>query len=150
MENEDIPAANERTPMQRTVRYTLLLVGVAVLYVIGIFLWRWHTDYAAAQRAKEKALQTAKADVVLNGGDTLKILALNASPGVVKKGKDSQICYAVANAKKVSFNPPIGDVWPSMAGRCLDVTPKTSTTYTMTVEDAAGHTDTAQIAIEVK
>jgi hypothetical protein len=33
--------------------------------------------------------------------------------------------------------------------RCLDVSPKKDTTYVLTAQDEAGHTDTAQLAIKV-
>jgi hypothetical protein len=55
----------------------------------------------------------------------------------------------VANAKNVAFDPPIDNVWPSM-NRCVDVSPKKSTTYTLVADDGAGHADKAQVAVQVK
>ena len=68
---------------------------------------------------------------------------------VVRKGQTAQICYGVVNAKNISFDPPIADVWPSM-NRCVDVSPKKSTTYTLNADDGAGHSDKAQISVQVK
>ena len=40
-------------------------------------------------------------------------------------------------------------MWPSYA-RCVDVTPKKDTTYTLTIADAAGNTKSATVAVKVR
>ena len=47
------------------------------------------------------------------------------------------MCYGVANAKTVSIDPPVEGVWPSVA-RCLNVSPRRTTVYTLTASDGAG------------
>ena len=83
------------------------------------------------------------------GGSRLKITMLYASVGALRRGQSSQLCYGVVNAKNVSFDPPILNVWPSL-NRCVDVSPLKSTTYTLNADDGAGHSDKAQITIQVK
>jgi hypothetical protein len=49
----------------------------------------------------------------------------------------------------VSFDPPIGEVWPSLS-RCVEVHPKKTTTYTLRADDGAGHIQTEQLRVVVK
>jgi hypothetical protein len=59
------------------------------------------------------------------------------------------MCYGVANATKVSVEPPVDGVWPSVA-RCLNVTPRKTTTYKLAASDAAGHQATETVTVEVR
>ncbi|MBZ5700612.1 MAG: hypothetical protein LAN84_02055 [Acidobacteriia bacterium] len=61
----------------------------------------------------------------------------------------AQLCYGVANAKKVTLEPPVGPVWPSYS-RCLDVSPTKDTTYTLTVEDGQGHSMSQTVTLQVR
>ena len=66
-----------------------------------------------------------------------KISAFYASPDKVEAGEKALLCYTTESATKVRLNPPVADVWPALT-RCVEVTPKTETTYTLTAEDASG------------
>ena len=69
---------------------------------------------------------------------------------MVSKGGTAQLCYGVSNAKTLTIDPkPTGDVWPSIA-RCVDVAPTKDTTYVVTAQDANGHTETANVTIQVR
>jgi hypothetical protein len=59
------------------------------------------------------------------------------------------MCYGVSNAKSVKLDPPDANVWPSN-DRCLQISPKKTTTYTFTADDGQGNTKTATLTIEVK
>ncbi|MGB7435359.1 MAG: hypothetical protein WBW49_08050, partial [Candidatus Acidiferrum sp.] len=83
------------------------------------------------------------------GGSELSIRALYISPSLVRRGETAQLCYDVANAKTVTVDPPIGEVWPSH-NRCLDVSPGKTTTYTLTITDAAGKTATQSVELQVR
>jgi hypothetical protein len=60
-----------------------------------------------------------------------------------------QLCYGVANAKSVKLEPQPNPVWPSYA-RCVRVSPTETTTYTLTITDAAGNTKTQSLQVNVE
>jgi hypothetical protein len=83
------------------------------------------------------------------GGSDFKILAFYASPGSIHRGDTVDMCYGVSNAKTVKLDPPEANVWPS-ANRCMQVTPKKTTTYTLTIDDGKGNISNQQLTIIVK
>jgi hypothetical protein len=135
--------------LKRIPLITPIFILMAALYCGWVFYSRWHAAVEARHAAEAKEIERARKDVELNGGSQLKITMLYASTGAVRRGQQVQICYGVANAKNVSFDPPIADVWPSR-NRCVDVSPRKSTSYTLNADDGAGHSDKARISIEVK
>jgi hypothetical protein len=126
-----------------------IFILIAALYVGWIFYSRWHAVAEARRAAAVREVERARKDIEMNGGSQLRITMLYTSADTVHKGEPVQICYGVVNAKNISFDPPIADVWPSM-NRCVDVSPKQSTTYTLNADDGAGHSDQAQISVQVK
>jgi len=135
--------------LKRIPLITPIFILMAALYCGWVFYSRWHAAVEARHAAEAKEIERARKDVELNGGSQLKITMLYASTGAVRRGQQVQICYGVANAKNVSFDPPIADVWPSR-NRCVDVSPRKSTSYTLNADDGAGPSDKARISIEVK
>jgi hypothetical protein len=127
---------------------TTLLVAVAA-GVGYIFLSRWEDDRAAVERAAEKSRAQDQHIVEAMGGDNFEILNFYTSPLSIHPGETAELCYGVANAKSVQIDPPAGAVWPSYS-RCVDVSPRTDTTYTLTAQDAAGHTKTASLTLLVR
>ena len=127
---------------------------VIVLLYLGYTFWSRQTENADLV-AKQKAAQSAQqresdaAAVEELGGNEFKIIAFYASPGFIHRGDTVDMCYGVSNAKTVKLDPPDANVWPS-ANRCMQVTPKKTTTYTLTAEDAKGSTTTQQLTITVK
>ena len=127
---------------------TTLLVAVAA--AVGyIFLSRWEDNRAAVGRAAEKSRAQDQHIVEAMGGDNFEILNFYISPLSIHPGETAELCYGVANANSVQLEPPAGAVWPSYS-RCVDVSPRADTTYTLTAEDAAGHTKTASITLLVR
>lgn len=136
--------------LARKMKWLTGAVLVLVLIYVGwIFFSRRQEERDAA--AKEAAREAADAQFTIDkyGGGRAKVLAFSASSGDIRRGQKVQLCYGVANAKTVKIDPPVGDVWPSMT-RCLEIEPKKDTQYTITAQDAEGHTDTAQLAIHVR
>ncbi|MBZ5502995.1 MAG: hypothetical protein LAN59_12295 [Acidobacteriia bacterium] len=76
-------------------------------------------------------------------------LAFYASPGLVHRGEEVDLCYGVSNAKTVTLVPQPNAVWPSYS-RCVQASPQKTTTYTLTVTDAAGNTKSASLTVEVR
>jgi hypothetical protein len=100
-----------------------------------------------AQRAEQQREDDRRAVEQL-GGSELAIRSLYVAPRAIHRGEKAQLCYDVANAKTVTLDPPEGEVWPSHS-RCVDLAPKKTTTYTLTVADASGQTATQSVELRV-
>jgi hypothetical protein len=139
--------------LKNPILYSSLALLAVLLYVIWIFFSRWQENRELARRANEQRSEKQLADdrqtVEQMGGKDLAIQSFYASAGVVHRGETLQLCYGVANAKTVKLEPQDNPVWPSY-NRCVEVAPKKDTTYTLTIVDAAGHTQTQSIDIKVK
>jgi hypothetical protein len=135
------------------ILYSSLALIAVLLYVISIFFFRWQENrqiqHRAADEQTQKQLEADRRTVEQMGGKELAIQSFYASAGVVHSGEKLQLCYGVANAKTVKLEPQDNPVWPSY-NRCVDVSPKKDTTYTLTIEDAAGHTQTQSLDIKVR
>jgi hypothetical protein len=129
--------------------YTGAIILAAALYAAIIFYNRWQENREIEQRTAEKRLALDAQIVESMGGKRLEIQSFYAAPGHIRKGGSSQLCYGVANAKKVTLDPPAGAVWPSLT-RCLDVSPQKTTEYTLTIEDEKGNRKTETITLTVK
>ena len=129
--------------------YSTAVLVIVVLVVGWVFFSRWRQNRAYAERAAQQVREQDARTVELMAGDTLKIEDFYVSPGSIHPGETAQVCYGVANAKQVTLDPPVGEVWPSY-GRCVDVSPKKDTTYTLTIEDAAGNKKTASATLQVQ
>jgi hypothetical protein len=68
----------------------------------------------------------------------VKITQFYASQSQIGKGEKALLCYGVENATAVRLSPPVEKVWPSMS-RCIEVAPAATIKYTLTAEDAQGH-----------
>jgi hypothetical protein len=139
-------------PARRFWLYSSPVLAIALAYSGWIMLTRWQenkqlTDQAAEQaRAREK--QEAKQTVDSLGGDRFDILSFYASPGAIHRGESAQLCYGVSNAKAVTLDPPVAEMWPS-ASRCFDISPTKTTNYTLTATDAQGNKKTVSLELAV-
>ncbi len=148
MQSEQGPPA----ALRKFLRYSAVGVALVALYVGWIFYSRWQQDRAIKLKIQEKqaAERRAEAENVNRqfGGASFAILNFYADPPTLRRGDAADLCYGVANAKSVRLEPRSGTVWPSYA-HCLQVSPKKTTTYTLTAVDAAGQTKTAKVTITV-
>ena len=130
---------------------TIFALGMAV-YLGFVFFTRWKSNSTIEKRNAVKAAEEQHANDVAAvqslGGSELAIRAFYLSPPAISIGESSQICYDVANAKTVTVDPPVGEVWPSHS-RCLDVSPKKTTRYTLTITDAKGQSTSETIELNV-
>jgi len=136
----------------RTILFFAAMV-VAAGYSVFVIVTRYESNRAferrAAQEAAQKRLADDRAAVEQLGGSELAIRALYVSPSIIQPGQSSQLCYDVANAKTVSLEPPVAEVWPSH-DRCFDVSPKKTTTYTLTITGPSGATLSSTVHLTVK
>lgn len=133
--------------------YSSAVLVIASLAVVYVMVSRWqdrrNIDRQAAQEQAEKQHEQDRLAVEQLGGKDLAILSFYASPRVIHRGESAQLCYGVANAKTVKLEPQSQPVWPSVA-RCVDVTPNKSTTYKLSIEGAAGKTQSQDVDITVR
>jgi hypothetical protein len=125
---------------------------IVIAYTAFVFWSRWqeNSDLAAKQKAAQASAQrdAAEKSVAVLGGSDFKIISFYATPGKIQRGDTVDMCYGVSNAKAVTLDPPVANVWPSV-DRCIQVAPKKTTTYTFTADDGKGNAKTAQLTIEV-
>jgi hypothetical protein len=133
--------------------YSAAIFAFVLVAVGWIMVTRWVENRSIEKRAKEeRTLQQQEQDRITIeqlGGSELAIQNFYASPGEIRRGASVQICYGVANAKTVTLEPQPNPVWPSHS-RCVDVTPKKTATYTLTIGDAAGNTKTQTLVVKVR
>lgn len=135
------------------LRYSWFVVGFACLCVAAIVFFRWREnrgiDREIEQKKAAKRAEEDRRTVEAMGGSRFEILSFYSSPPQIRRGDSAQLCYGVSNAKAVRLDPVVEPMWPSL-GRCVNVSPRKDTTYTLTAEDAAGDTKTATVAIRVR
>src|ERR1700730_1609135 len=124
---------------------------IVVMLVVGwILVSRWLENRGIEKRAKEERTQKQQEQdritVEQLGGKELAIQNFYASPGEIRRGGTVQLCYGVANAKTVTLEPQSNPVWPSYS-RCVNVTPTKTTTYTLTIADAAGNSKSQTLEV---
>src|ERR1700722_12461309 len=128
----------------------LLLV---LAYVCWVFYSRWHENSQINQEVKteeaQKEQKQAAHTVESLGGSEFKIISFYAAPVLIHAGDEVTMCYGASNAKSVSIDPPVGNVWPSV-NRCFQINPKKTTKYVFTADDGSGNKKTAELTIDVK
>jgi hypothetical protein len=133
--------------------YSWSVVAIAALATGWIFFSRWYQNHVIENRAREerteKQREENRATLEQMGGKELAIQNFYATPGDVRRGESVQLCYGVANAKTVKLEPQSNPVWPSYS-RCVEVTPTKTTTYTLTIADAAGNTKSQSLEVKVR
>jgi len=137
------------TGFRNPLLYMSALLLISMLYVGWVFSSRRQAAREMERRAKEKERADAAQTFEMLGGDRFEILNFYAVPGVIHRGDSAQLCYGVSNAKSVRLEPQTNPVWPSQA-RCVDISPKKDTTYTLTAEDGHGNTKTMTLTVQVR
>jgi hypothetical protein len=133
--------------------YSSAVVALVLLVVGWIMVSRWLENSRIEQKTREEQAQKKRENdqraVESLGGNELAIQGFYAAPGAIHRGDSTQLCYDVSNAKTVELEPPVAPVWPSHS-RCVSISPKKNTTYTLTIADAAGNTKTASLQVTVQ
>ena len=141
-----------KTLFKNPLLYSSLLVGTTLVVVLWILYSRWEENRLIERRTREETTrkQSENDRVALEqlGGKELAIQNFYASPGAIHKGESVQLCYGVANAKTITLEPQDNPIWPSH-NRCIDVSPKKTTTFTLTITDTAGNTKTQSVEVKV-
>ena len=129
--------------------YTTAALVIALVYTGWVFFSRWSENRRLEQTAAEQRLKLDKEITDKYGSGALKILSFYANPGAVARGQKTLLCYGVANAKTVRIEPLTERVWPAVS-RCLEYTALRETRFTLTAEDAQGHSATESFILSVR
>jgi len=123
---------------------------IAALYVAWTFYSRHEQNVQMQNEQQSKQAEAAKRtyDTVNQHGE-LSFTTFEAADGVLRAGQTTQLCYGVVNAKTVKIDPPVELIKPSYR-HCIDIAPKTTTTYTISADDGAGHTTSRSLTVRVK
>jgi hypothetical protein len=147
------PVLRPKSMLKNPLLYSSAVLVVAALSVAFIVISRWQDrrnfERKAAEELAEKQHEQDRMAVEQLGGKEFLILSFYANPAVIRRGQTAQLCYGVANAKSVRLEPETPPVWPSVA-HCVDVSPSKSTTYTLTIEDGAGKTQSQEVQVKVR
>lgn len=146
------PVPEEKSLPRNPLLYSSALLVAALLGVVYVMLSRWldarNSERQAAQQRVEKQREEDRLAVEQMGGKEFTILDFYASPKVIRRGESAQLCYGVSSAKSVKLEPETQAVWPSLA-RCVDVSPRKTTTYTLTIDNGSGQRKSATAEVEV-
>jgi len=144
--------APPKSPFKNPFLYSSLLIFAVILCVSYILFTRYESSREYERHTRERLSEQRREDdrlaVEQLGGSELAIRGLYVSPRTIHPGESAQLCYDVANAKTVTLDPPAGEVWPSHS-RCLNISPRKTTTYTLTIKDAAGKTVSQSVELPV-
>jgi hypothetical protein len=146
------PEKEKRSILRNPFLYTSTALLVALLYVGWVFYSRWQENQVYEQRVAEREAKKREEDgraAELMGGNRFEILNFYGTPRTIREDQSATLCYSVSNTKKVRLDPPDANVWPSLS-RCFHVSPKKTTTYTLTIEDAEGHEKSATVKVTVE
>jgi hypothetical protein len=148
----DLPSQPVKPIFKRPFLYSILMALAIALYIGFVFFTRWESNRTIEKRNEVKAAEERRANDLAAiqelGGSELAIRSLYLSPAAMYTGESSQLCYDVANAKSVTLDPPVAEVWPSHS-RCIDVSPKKTTKYTLTITDAKGQSASRSVELKV-
>jgi len=130
-----------KSPFKNPFLYSSIVILGVLLYVSYVLYSRHESSKQYQRKIEERQVEQRREEdrlaVEQLGGTELAIRGLYVSPRSIHPGETAQLCYDVANAKTVTLDPPAGEVWPSHS-RCLSISPRKTTTYTLTIKDTAG------------
>lgn len=91
---------------------------------------------------------TKPAPAVAQRPDPPRITQFYATAPRLAAGDKELLCYGVANAGTVWLSPPRQELSAALS-RCVEVTPRESTTYTLTAEGEGGPAATSELTVAV-
>lgn len=144
------PASESRSGLRNFLFVSLAVLLMGGSYVGWVFYSRWEANRAIEEKAAEKRRSQDAETFEAMGGNRFDILSFNASPAAISSGETTSLCYSVSNAKTVKIEPQSEEpVWPAFS-RCVHVSPRKTTVYTLTIEDGAGHSKAATVEVRVR
>jgi hypothetical protein len=134
---------------KEAVRWTWIPVLLVFAYS-GWVLYSRKADHERIAREREQKEAAADRQILEKlGSGRLKILMLYANPPVIQRGGKVLLCYGVANATSVRFEPVVDGAGPSLS-RCLETHPTKTASYTLIAEDAAKTVEKSTVTVRVE
>jgi hypothetical protein len=132
----------------------LLLMGAPALtlglaFLAWTFYSRHNADLEFERSQQQKQLEAGRRFRKAYGSDDVRIIGVLANPKEIHRGQQSLLCYGVANAKTVKLDPPVEPVHPAPS-YCFEISPRQTTTYTITAEDGNGKSVQQSATITVR
>lgn len=139
-----------KSPLKSILPYTTVLTIIVALYVGWVMYSRHQSTVDSETAAREQKVEAEKrVDDQIFGSGEVKFTTLEAADATVRRGQTTELCYGVVNATSVKIDPPIESIKPS-SRHCMDISPKKTTTYTVTASDAKGNSKSLSLTITVK
>lgn len=135
------------TKLRRVLPFLSLAILAVALYDGWVFYSRRQSARAVEQQRSEKEAAEARRTLELIG--RLKILNLYVVPPTIQRGKSTRLCYSVVGAKNVRVEPEVAGIYPALS-RCVEISPKQDTEYTLFAQDENGRTVTRKVSVQVR
>ena len=150
---DTISQAVRKSPLKNPYLYSGLLIGFVASLVLYVMAERYLSSRAfddrVAREQEARSLEDDRRAVQQLGGSELAIRGLYITPDTIRPGESAQLCYDVANAKTITLDPPVAEVWPSHS-RCIELKLKKSATFTLAIADASGKTLSQSVELKIK
>ena len=145
------PEPKGKSFLSALIPYTSVAVLIAALYVAWTFYSRAQSAKEAEQAAQARQEEARKrVNEQLFGAGEIKFTTFLAEPGHLTKGQSAQLCYGVANATALKLDPaPREEVKPTYR-HCVEISPKTTTTYTLTATNDKGQSESRTLTVIVQ
>jgi hypothetical protein len=134
--------------LRRTLPFLTIALLAALAYDGCVFYSRWSYARQAERAHREKEAVDARKALDMLGGGSLKILSFYATPGAIRRGDHTSLCFGEIGAQSVRMEPAIQTLHPALS-YCLQVSPTKDTEYKLIAEDGAGHSATSTVTIRV-
>jgi hypothetical protein len=131
------------------VRWTWIPVLLVFTYSGWVLYSRKSENERIAREVEQKQAAADRQVLEKLGSGSLKVLMLYANPPVIRRGQKVLLCYGVANATSVRFEPPVDGAGPSLS-RCLETHPTKTASYTLIAEDAAKSVEKSTVTVRVE
>jgi hypothetical protein len=147
----DGPAPKETSILSRLVLITSVGVVLAALYVGWTFYSR-HQRTMEAERTVQKKQDDQRKRVAqeIFGSGEVKFSTFSVSTSVLKRGETTQLCYGVVNDTALQLNPSPPEPLKPSYRHCLDISPKKTTTYTITASNDKGESQSQSLTLRVE
>jgi hypothetical protein len=145
------PPEKKRSGLAALLPFTTIAMILAALYVVWTFYSR-HESARKAQEAietKQREAEKRQADLIFGSGE-VKFTMFSADNGTVKRGETTRLCYGVVNATTVKIDPSVGEPIKPTNRHCVEITPRQTTTYTITASNGKGDTKTSSLTVHVE
>ncbi len=149
---------NQQPPPKRAsglqILHTLSWVGTVGVILAALYVtWTIYSNHLYNERAaraieeQKQAAERRQAEQIFGHGE-VKIVSYSIDKSNMARGESADLCYGVVNVTKVVIEPHVEDSKPS-AYHCLSVSPKATTTYTITASNDKGESKSLAVTVHV-